>query len=548
MKMEPSTTTALSVRRFGARGKKGLARRTVRRLASSVDRERRFHAFASWLVCLSLLALGAHAVFGQAVPPLTSAGNLPSPNANSPRPAPERPVDDRAVLAMTTVDYPVTPGDVYQLTYVYSSEPFAVSAVVDSNCRVNLSLFGTVDARGVTLAQLRKQVEQIVLKTYPGSWPELSVESVGIFQVYIKGEVKTAGWVQAWGLSRLSSVVADRLTPYSSNRDVEILSADGRGNQYDLFLSSRFGRKELDPYIGPLDTVIVHRRSREVKIVGEVERPGTYQLLDGEDMDALLQSYGGGCTKLADEAHMQITRWDPQKDRTAETLYVDAGSQPAHVELRDLDMVRVPSLRQRLPVVFFEGAIAPSDGQPTTSGDGFNKIRYTFAEGEMLSSAVIALCDKLGAGSDIEGAIVVRDGTGEKIAVDLRQLIQSYDPSKDIPLRPFDRIIIPYRKYVVTVSGAVARPGQYPYVPDRTWRYYVGLAGGFDPAKHVGEALSITDAGDKSKPESQFIDPDDRIVVPTNNLVFFAGPILQTVGVLASVAIAVATFIELTRH
>jgi len=142
----------------------------------------------------------------------------------------------------------------------------------------------------------------------------------------------------------------------------------------------------------------------------------------------------------------------------------------------------------------------------------------------------------------------VRDGTGEKIPVNLRHLVQDYDASKDIPLRPFDRIVIPYRKYVVTVSGAVARPGQYPYVPDRTWRYYVALAGGFDPTRHSGEALSVTDASDKDKPESRFIEPDDKIVVPTNNPVFFTTPVVQAVGVLSSVAIAVVTFLQLIHH
>ena len=323
---------------------------------------------------------------------------------------------------------------------------------------------------------------------------------------------------------------------------------DGHGNQYDLFLASRFGRSELDPYVGPKDTVVVHRRAREVKIAGEVERPGSYQILDGEDLETLLESYGGGFTKLADEAHIQITRWDPQKDGAAETFYADAASQPAHVELRDLDSVRVSSLRQRLPVVFFEGTLAPTDGQATTSGESFGRIRYPFAEGEMLSSAAAAVYDKLGADSDIEDAFVVRDGTGEKIPVNLRHLVQEYDPSKDIPLRPFDRIVIPYRRYVVTVSGAVARPGQYPYVPDRTWRYYVGLAGGFDPTKHVGEALSVTDASDKDRPETQFIEPDDKIVVPTNSPVFFASPVVQAVGVLSSVAIAVVTFLQLIHH
>jgi polysaccharide biosynthesis/export protein len=500
------------------------------------------------LICILFVALYPTRLFGQAAAPSTTAGNLGSQSPNSLQPAQQRTIDERAVFAMATADYPVTPGDVYQLTYVYSSQPVAVSAPVDSEYRVNLSLFGTVDARGLTLPQLRKQVEQMVLKVSPGSGPQLSVQSIGLFQVYVKGEVTTAGWVPAWGLSRLSSIVADRLTAYSSRRDVEIVSIDGHGNQYDLFLASRFGRRELDPYVGPKDTVVVHRRAREVKIAGEVERPGTYQLLDGEDLETLLESYGGGFTKLADETRIQINRWDPQKEGAATTFYADATTQPAHVELRDLDTVHVSSLKQRLPVVFFEGALAPADGQTTTSGESFDRIRYPFAEGEMLSSAAAAVYDKLGTGSDIEEAFVVRDGTGEKIPVNLRHLVQDYDPTRDIPLRPFDRIVIPYRKYVVTVSGAVARPGQYPYVPDRTWHYYVGLAGGFDPAKHVGEDLSVTDADDKGKPESRFIEPDDKIVVPTNNPVFFTTPVVQAVGVLASVTIAVVTFLQLIHH
>jgi protein involved in polysaccharide export with SLBB domain len=448
---------------------------------------------------------------------------------------------------MATADYPVTPGDVYRLDYVYSSGPFAILASVDSDYRVNLSLFGAVDARGLTLTQLRKRVEQMVLKTYPGSGPQLSVESVGVFNVYVKGEVTSSDWVQGWGLSRLSSMVAGRLTPYSSKRDVEIVSAAGAGKTYDLFLASRSGRKELDPYVGPNDTIVVHRRAREVTVVGEVERPGPYQLLEGEDLQALLQSYGGGGTRLADTAHVQITRWDPAEGGAARTLYVDAGSQPPHVELRDLDTVRVPSLKLRLPIVFFEGAIAPAEGNPGAGGDTFNRIRYTFAEGEMLSSAVTAMYEKFETGSDIESAFVVRDDTGEKIPVDIRRLVHGGDASKDLPLRPFDRIVIPYRKYAVTVSGAVARPGQYPYVPDRGWRYYVALAGGFDPTKHVGEALVITDARDKKQPESRILEAEDKILVPANNVFYFSAPVVQIVGVVASVATAIATVLILLK-
>jgi polysaccharide biosynthesis/export protein len=508
-----------------------------------------------------MMTLVAHGLFGQAIPGpgpganllspgvnlLSPGANLLSPGANALVPATGQPADDRPILAMATADYPVTPGDVYRLDYVYSSGPFAILASVDSDYRVNLSLFGAVDARGLTLTQLRQRVEQMVLRTYPGSGPQLSVESVGVFEVYVKGEVTSSDWVHGWGLSRLSSLIAGRLTPYSSNRDVEIVSAAGAGKTYDLFLASRSGRKELDPYVGPNDTIVVHRRAREVTVVGEVERPGTYQLLEGEDLQALLQSYCGGGTRLADTAHLQITRWDSAEGETARTLYVDAGSQPAHVELRDLDTVRVPSLKLRLPIVFFEGAILPAEGVPDAGGGTFNRIRYTFVEGEMLSSAVTALYEKFETGSDIESAFVVRDDTGEKIPVDIRRLVHGGDASKDLPLQPFDRIVIPYRKYAVTVSGAVARPGEYPYVPDRGWRYYVALAGGFDPTKHVGDDLVITDARDKSQPQSRTIEAEDKILVPANNVLYFSAPVVQVVGVVATVATAIATVLILLK-
>jgi polysaccharide export outer membrane protein len=247
---------------------------------------------------------------------------------------------DRAILAMATPDYPVTPGDVYRLAYIYSSAVSSISVTVDSGYRVNLSLFGTIDARGLTLAELQKRAADVVLKTFPGSGPQLFVESVGIFQVYVKGEVTAAGWVSSWGLSRLSSIVGARQTPYSSTRDVEVASASGVKARFDLFLAARSGRKELDPYVRPQDTIVVNRRSRAATVVGEVERPGTYQLLDGEDLEDLVRSYGGGFTKLADAAHLQITRWG--QGGAAQTLYVNDASQPAHVELRDLDVVRVP--------------------------------------------------------------------------------------------------------------------------------------------------------------------------------------------------------------
>jgi len=515
------------------------------------------------LLCLVLLALAAPGLFSQASVRSASSGMFSSPPGSllfaAPAPEtgdqrllpplpdrPETPGDDRRTLASAAADYPVTPGDVYRLTYVYSSELSPLPVSVDSDYRVNLSLFGAVDARGMTLAQLRKRIEQMVLATYPGSGPQLSVDSVGVFEVYIKGEVTAAGWIPAWGLSRLSSIVKERMTPYASTRDVEVVPAAAQGASYDLFQASRFGRREMDPYVRPQDTVVVHRRSREVTVAGEVERPGSYQLLPGEDLDELLKQYGSGNTKLADTAHIQITRWDSGKDAPGETLYVSAEPPSARVELHDMDVVRVSSVKEWMPVVFFEGAIS-AEGQPGMGVDSFNRIRYSFAEGELLSSAVAALYIRFGTGSDIEHAFVIRNGAAGRIPVDIAQLVRNKGTEQDLPLRPLDRIVIPYRKFVVTVSGAVTRPAQYPYVPDRGWQYYVELAGGFDPAKHVGSVVVITDVGDKNQPESRLIEAEDKIQVPTNNFFYYAAPVAEVVAVLASVTTAVAVVLQLLK-
>ena len=179
--------------------------------------------------------------------------------------------------------------------------------------------------------------------------------------------------------------------------------------------------------------------------------------------------------------------------------------------------------------------------------DTFNRIKYSFAQGELLSSAVAAMYIRFGTGSDIEHAFVIRSGTVEKIPVDIPRLVRSKGTDQDLLLRSFDRIVIPYRKFVVTVSGAVTRPAQYPYMPDRGWRYYVELAGGFDPAKHIGSDVVITDVGDKSQPESRLIEAEDKIVVPTNNFFYYAAPVAEIVGVLATVTTAVAVVLQLLK-
>ena len=462
------------------------------------------------------------------------------------RDLPSAPTDRRAILATASAEYPVTPGDVYELTYEVSSVVSVVTAAVGADSHVSFSSFGDFDARGLSFSELRGRVVARVLARNQGGTAQVLVSSVGVFQVYVKGEVQSAGWAEAWGLTRLHELVENRLTPWSSTRDIRIDNAAGSNGPYDLFVATRSGVEDQDPLVRAGDTVVVGRRDRQVTVTGEVERPGVYELRAGEELDRLLQFYAGGVTPRADVRRVEITRWDASASDPARMLRVDAGTtEPC--ALRDMDVVRVPSLSDRLPVVFFEGAIVPDDADRASATDGYARVRHPFVEGETLSSAVAALRARFPGTADLEHAFLVRDGAPDMIPVNLSRLMSGERSAEDLPLMSMDRIIVPRREFAVTVSGAVLRPGRYPYSPGRTWRYYVDLAGGFDPARHAGNSIDILDAEDRRLPADRPVAPEARILAPANWPTYLIAPVAETVTAVAAVVSAVFAIVQAAR-
>ena len=135
---------------------------------------------------------------------------------------------ERVVLANSVKDYPVTPGDVYTLTYLTSGGSRAIDVTVQSDFSLNLGVFGELSAKDITYQELRQKIENLVRRSYPGSRPRLVIFSTGVFRVYLKGEVTKAQYVNCWGLSHLSEVITDKTTRFSSLRDLEMRSDDGK--------------------------------------------------------------------------------------------------------------------------------------------------------------------------------------------------------------------------------------------------------------------------------------------------------------------------------
>ncbi len=133
-----------------------------------------------------------------------AAGGAVSPFAS------ETEIKQRLQLAISSEEYPVTPGDVYRLTYRQADTPVTTDFLVESNYLINMKVFGTLNTTGMTFAELKPVVEKAVTAAYPRSMPSLVIFSLGIFQVHLKGETTKTQTIVAWGLSKLSEIVETR--------------------------------------------------------------------------------------------------------------------------------------------------------------------------------------------------------------------------------------------------------------------------------------------------------------------------------------------------
>ncbi|GHV25558.1 hypothetical protein AGMMS4952_03610 [Spirochaetia bacterium] len=247
-------------------------------------------------------------------------------------------LQDIELLALSKSNYQVTAGDVYTLTYNDTVEVITV----DYSYRLSFPGLGAISGEGKTYPQLKREVETIITTRYPQSGAQFTLTRASTFVVYIKGEVSRAGERITSAIGRLSSLVAGDLTQYSSTRNITVTAINGQVKTYDLFKAQRFGDLGDDPYLRPGDVITVNPLDRKVSVFGQVKRPGTYELMPGENLRELIQNFANGYSSRGDPGRVELTRYIENNDGVAETIYLTREEINADYPLQDSDAVYIP--------------------------------------------------------------------------------------------------------------------------------------------------------------------------------------------------------------
>ena len=450
-----------------------------------------------------------------------------------------------ARLAMSEPGYLVTAGDIYTLSFAAGAAPATYSITIDSTYQARIANLGLIDCAGLTYLQLKQQVIDLVQRNYPMAGAQFVIARPTSFMVTITGEVVETVERSAWALTRLSMLAAPEFTDYSSLRNVQVVSSSGRVRTYDLFKARRDGDLSQDPYLRPGDKVVVQRIDRLVTIEGEVERPGTYDLLKGENLKALIEYYGNGLTPIADPTRIELLRQLSGKEGAGEKLYLGKGDIEADFELLCYDAITVSSSEELLPVVFVEGAVQQVlEGETADDPNVSTRISANFNEGEDYAFFLRRNSGWFSAISDLENAYVRRGD--EFIPININEMLYDASVYSNIRIEPFDTLIVPFKQYFVTVSGSVNTPGRYPYIPGRKWRYYIDLAGGIVKTQNSRESVIITDLDGNALSKLDAITPESSIEVKTNSPLYYFNRIAPVVTSILSIVSTTISILAVT--
>lgn len=401
--------------------------------------------------------------------------------------------EDSVSIAMGSFSYPVTPGDVYTITYYTPNSSGASYSMVTQNLVVNADYtisfpyLGTINADGMTFIELKQLAESQMKMFYSYLNPQITINRCGTFQVHVYGEVYSAADVTAWSFTRLSDLCY-LATNYASSRKIEVLYPDKTVKTFDLLKACLLGDEENNPHLKPGMKIHFCESEKNVFVSGAVKMPGQYQLLKEENLSALMV-FTRGFSYDADKTSVLISSFSNGNYETAKINFNDNPD----FKLNNMDTVNVTSFSESFGTITIQGAVAEG------------RLNYKFVKGESALQVISSIKNSLKSTSDISNIYIERGFLKIPCSAE-----------NDVILQDGDTIQIPYLKQTVTVSGAVQKPGTYTYEPGKNAEYYINLSGGYTSDARE-KTLKVLDNNGNTLNSKNNILPDYTVTVNRRN-------------------------------
>jgi protein involved in polysaccharide export with SLBB domain len=463
--------------------------------------------------------------------------------------------------------YVLGPGDALMLE-VLGSVTMRFPLLVDPEGNVWVPDRGSLHFAGKSLEQARAELQTSFKGGARGIQVHLRLTRLRRVVVYVGGEVKQPGAVEATAVTRVSEAIrlAGGLTARASQRNIEVRGLDDSVRPADLQRFLRLGDHDANPTLTGGDRVIVPAAHLPVYLYAPVPYPGPYESRLHESLKDLVK-LAGGLLPTALPERARILRLRDQ--RTVDTLQVDvaailAGGKGG--ELEEGDRIYVPSSNR-----YHEDLTATVRGEVVRPG------AYPIEEGRTRVSDALAAAGGLTPEASTSGILVVRrKSTTLERDLEFDRLTRlsraemtdkeyqtfrskmafaqttfridlGYNDAKpdtamlrarDIELEHGDVVLVERKPQSIEVAGEVKMPGLIQYDPARKGGDYIALAGGYSEKARQG-AVRVTRVSTGQTlllKDADAVEPGDLIYVPEKRDINWFGVLRDVVALAASIA------------
>ena len=339
---------------------------------------------------------------------------------------------------------------------------------------IKVEYAGIIPVAGLTIEAATTRIKSRMATVYAGlssgnTRLNVAIGNIRSIKVILTGEVKTPGTYTLPSLATVFNALysSGGPTENGSFRAIELIRAGKKIAVLDIYEFLMKGEIATNLKLQDQDIIRIPVYQSRIEIVGEVKRPGIYELKAGETYANLL-NYAGGFTENAYQARVKVLKNTDTERKIADIAKEQFASyQPSTGDKYFVDRV----LERFANRVQIEGAV-------------FRPGAYELESGMKLSQ-LIQKADGLKEDAFLSRGYLTRlkaDNQTQLISFDVSAIRSGKIP--DIQLQREDLISISsifdlQEEFKVSIDGEVREPGEFDYAQNMTVEELIIQAGGF---------------------------------------------------------------------
>lgn len=372
----------------------------------------------------------------------------------------------------TPLNYVLGPGDELQIS-VYGVQEFNTTVPVTAEGKVNIQYVGQIPVAGMMIESATQKIKGEIAKIYSTvrsgqSKVGVSLSRIRTIKVTIIGSKQPGNY----SVSSLATVynalfLGGGPAKNGSYRNIELLRDNKVLTHVDIYKFLVNGNQSENIGLKDNDVIRIPAYTSRVTIEGQVNRPGIFEMVPGENFTDLL-NFASGFNESAYTASINTIQKTGKEFKVKDLQAAEFSSYTPH----NGDVFKVGEILNR-----FENRV-------TIEGAVFRPDTYAFNEGMHISD-LISKADGLKEDAYSKRAIIIRlkgDLTSEIVNVNLDKAL-SGDKEANITLKREDKItvysVLDFKEdYKVTINGEIKIPGIYQYRENLTLNDLLIQSGG----------------------------------------------------------------------